>query len=252
MEILGIDVGGSGIKGALVDVETGAFIGERHRVVTPQPALPETVGDAIVEIVNHFKWNGLIGCTFPSVIKQGIIYTTANIDKSWSGLNGETLLSTKTGCPVFLINDADAAGLAEMELGAGKGQQGLVIMLTFGTGIGSAIFINGHLVPNTEFGHMEIRGMEAEHRAAARIRKEEDLSWVKWAHRVNEFLERMENLFWPDLFIVGGGVSKNYEKFFPLLQIRTRIVPAQLRNQAGIVGAALNASRHTHLIEVPD
>jgi polyphosphate glucokinase len=243
MEILGIDVGGSGIKGAIVDTETGEFVKERYRIDTPQPASPDAVSDVIVQIVSHFNWQGLVGCTFPSVIKQGIIYTAANIDSSWIGVNGETLLNAKTNCPFLLLNDADAAGIAEMELGAGKGQQGVVIMLTLGTGIGSAIFVDGYLVPNTEFGHMEIRGKEAEHRASARIRTEEDLNWDKWAIRLNEFLARMEALFWPDLFILGGGVSKKYDKFIPLLETRAKIVPAQWRNQAGIIGAALAAQR---------
>jgi polyphosphate glucokinase len=243
MEILGIDVGGSGIKGAIVETESGEFVKERHRIPTPQPALPDAVSEVIAQIVNHFNWQGPVGCTFPSVIKHGMIYTAANIDKSWIGINGETLLNTKTNCPFLLLNDADAAGIAEMELGAGKGQQGVVIMLTLGTGIGSAIFVDGHLVPNTEFGHMELQGEEAEHRASARIRKEEDLSWKKWASRLNEFLTQMEALFWPDLFILGGGVSRKHEKFLPLLETRANIVPAQWRNQAGIIGAALAAQR---------
>lgn len=243
MEILGIDVGGSGIKGAVVDTETGEFVTERYRIFTPQPALPDSVSDVIAQIVGHFSWQGPVGCTLPSVIKQGLIYTAANIDSSWIGINGETLLNTKTNCPFLLLNDADAAGIAEMELGAGKGQQGVVIMLTLGTGIGSAIFVDGHLVPNTEFGHMEIRGKEAEHRASARIRTEENLNWKKWAIRLNEFLARMETLFWPDLFILGGGVSRKHDKFIPLLETRAAIVPAQWRNQAGIIGAALAAQR---------
>jgi polyphosphate glucokinase len=199
------------------------------------------VGDAVAEIVRHFSWQGPIGCTFPAVIKQGVAYSAANVDNSWIGFNGQKLFEQKSGCPVLLLNDADAAGIAEMELGAGKGQPGVVIVLTFGTGIGSAIFVDGRLVPNTEFGHMEVRGKDAEHRAADRIRTEKDLSWEKWAARVNEFLERMELLFSPDLFIIGGGVSKKHQKFLPLMQTRAKVVPAQMLNEAGIIGAAMAA-----------
>lgn len=243
MEVLGIDVGGSGIKGAIVNTQTGEFVGERHRIETPQPSLPTVVAEVVAQIVDHFHWQGPVGCTFPSVIKQGVIHTAANVDDAWIGVNGETLLREKTQCPFFLLNDADAAGIAEIELGAGRGQKGVTILLTLGTGIGSAIFVDGRLVPNTEFGHMEIRGKEAEHRASARIRTEEDLNWKKWAERLNEFLDRMEALFWPDLFILGGGVSRKHEKFLSLLKTRAIIVPAQWRNQAGIIGAALAAQR---------
>lgn len=241
MEILGIDIGGSGIKGAPVDVEKGVMLAERQRLDTPQPSVPEAVGEVVAEIVRLFNWQGPIGCTFPAVIKHGVAYSAANVDQSWIGFNGQELFEQKTGCPVLLLNDADAAGIAEMEFGAGRGQPGVVIMLTFGTGIGSAIFVDGRLVPNTEFGHMEIRGKDAEDRAADRIRTEKDLSWEKWAGRVNEFLERMELLFSPDLFIFGGGVSKKHEKFLPLLQTQAKIVPAQMLNEAGIIGAAMAA-----------
>jgi polyphosphate glucokinase len=241
MENLGVDIGGSGIKGAPVDVEKGVLLAKRIRLETPQPSVPEAVGDAVAEIVRHFSWQGPIGCTFPAVIKQGVAYSAANVDNSWIGFNGQKLFEQKSGCPVLLLNDADAAGIAEMELGAGKGQPGVVIVLTFGTGIGSAIFVDGRLVPNTEFGHMEVRGKDAEHRAADRIRTEKDLSWEKWAARVNEFLERMELLFSPDLFIIGGGVSKKHQKFLPLMQTRAKVVPAQMLNEAGIIGAAMAA-----------
>lgn len=244
MEILGIDIGGSGIKGALVDISTGELTVERYRIPTPQPSVPGAVGDTIAQIAEHFHWKGPMGCTFPAVVKNGVVYTAANVDKCWIGTNGEQVIKTKTDCPTSLLNDADAAGLAEMTFGAGKGRNGMVIMHTFGTGIGSAIFVNGELVPNTEFGHMEIRGKEAEHRASDFTRTQEDLSWKKWAKRVNEFLERIEALFWPDLFIIGGGVSKKHDKFLHLLQTRTEIVPAQMLNQAGIIGAALAAAKH--------
>lgn len=240
MQLLGVDIGGSGIKGALVDIEKGELATERHRIPTPQPATPKAVSRTVAQIADYFNWkNQPIGCTFPAIIKNGVAYSAANVDNSWIGVNGEQLIAEKTNCPTLLLNDADAAGIAEMEFGAGRGQRGTVIMLTFGTGIGSAIFINGILVPNTEFGHMEIRGKDAEHRAADKIRKDKELSWEEWAKRVDEFLERMELLFSPDLFIVGGGVSKKHDKFFEYLKSETKVVPAELRNHAGIIGAAM-------------
>lgn len=241
MEILGVDIGGSGIKGAPVDVEKGQLTADRHRIKTPQKATPNAVGDVVAELVDHFGWDGPIGCTFPAIIKKGVAYSAANVDDSWIGVDGEKLLRQKINCPVRLLNDADAAGVAEMAFGAGAGRKGVIIMLTLGTGIGSAIFVDGKLLPNTEFGHMEIRGKDAEDRAADRIRKEEDLSWQAWAERVDEFLGRMEHLFSPDLFIIGGGVSKKHAKYFPYLETTAEIVPAKLRNQAGIIGAALAA-----------
>lgn len=247
MEVLGIDIGGSGIKGALVDIQKGDLTTKRHRIVTPKPSTPEAVGDVVAKIVDHFNWSGPVGCTFPAIVKGGVVYSAANVDKSWVGTNGEKILRQKTRCPVFLINDADAAGIAEVKFGAGRDQTGVVILLTFGTGIGSAIFVNGHLLPNTEFGHMEVRGKDAEDRAADRIRKKKDLSWKKWAKRVNEFLDRMEDLFSPDLFIVGGGVSKKNKKFLPRLKTRAPVVPAQMRNEAGIIGAAMVAADYEKL-----
>ena len=241
MHILGIDIGGSGIKGAPVDTDTGELLTERYRIPTPQPSIPNDVGDVVAQIAHEFEWKGPIGCTFPAIIKDGVAFSAANVDKSWIGTNGQKLFRKKTGCPTLLINDADAAGIAEMEFGAGKGEMGVVIMLTLGTGIGSALFLNGALVPNTELGHLEIRGKDAESRASERIREERDLSWEKWAEKVDEYLQRVEFLFSPDLFIIGGGVSKKYDKFLPLLHTRARIVPAQLFNDAGIVGAALAA-----------
>ncbi len=241
MDILGIDIGGSGIKGAVVDVDKGTPVTDRFRIPTPEPSVPEAVGDAVAQVAGHFAWEDRIGCTFPAVVKNGVTLTAANVDKAWIGFDAQQLLRSKTGCPVVVLNDADAAGVAEMEFGAGKGQRGVVIMLTFGTGIGSAIFVDGQLVPNTEFGHFEVRGKDSEQRASDRIRTEEDLSWKKWTKRVNEVLERLEILFTPDMFIIGGGVSKNYSKFGDYLKARARIVPAQLLNEAGIVGAALAA-----------
>ncbi len=242
MKTLGIDIGGSGIKGAPVNVKKGVLVANRHRIPTPKPSVPDAVGDVVSEIVRHFSWQGPIGCTFPSVIKNGVAYSAANVDEDWIGTNGEKLLQKKTGCPVLLLNDADAAGIAEMTFGAGRGHHGVVIVLTLGTGIGSAIFVNGQLVPNTEFGHMEIRGKDAEDRASDRIRKKKDLSWKKWAKRLNEYLAHMELLFSPDLFSLGGGVSKKHKKYLYRLKTRADIVPARLRNEAGIIGAAMAAS----------
>jgi len=238
---LGIDIGGSGIKGAPVDVKKGVLVAERYRIPTPQPSAPDAVGDAVAKIVKHFRWKGVIGCTFPAVIKEGVVYTAANVDKSWIGVNGGKLLKKKTGCPVLLINDADAAGIAEMKFGAGKGRMGVVFILTFGTGIGSAVFVNGSLLPNTELGHIEMNGAEAEHQASDLIRKKEKLDWNEWAARVNDYLALLESLFSPDLFILGGGVSKKHTKYLSLLSTQAQVVPAQLLNNAGIVGAALAA-----------
>lgn len=241
MEILGIDIGGSGIKGAPVDTKKGEMKTERYRIDTPQPAKPQPVAEVVGQIARYFEWQGPIGCTFPAIIQHGVAWSAANVDEDWIGTNGQQLFEETTGCPVLLLNDADAAGIAEMEFGAGRGEQGVVMILTFGTGIGSALFYKGVLVPNTELGHLQIRGKDAEHRAADRIRQEKDLSWTEWAERLNEYLSHVEALFSPDLLIFGGGVSKKHEKFLPLLNIRTPIVPAQLFNDAGIVGAALAA-----------
>ncbi|RIK36759.1 MAG: polyphosphate glucokinase [Chloroflexi bacterium] len=241
MQIMGIDIGGSGIKGAPVDIEQGKLITERHKIATPQPSTPEAVAEVVAQLVRHFDYHGPIGCTFPAVVQHGVTLSAANVDKSWIGANAQQLFADATGQPVCVLNDADAAGIAEMAFGAGKGRKGVVIMLTFGTGIGSAIFTEGVLLPNTEFGHVQVRGKDAEHRAAARIRDEEDLSWKEWGARVNEFLQYMEMLFSPDLFIIGGGVSRKFDKFAKHLEVRAEIVPAQLGNDAGIVGAAMAA-----------
>jgi polyphosphate glucokinase len=244
MQLLGIDIGGSGIKGGLVNIRDGSLVSAPHSIATPLPATPAAVAETVAQLLAHFSWQGPIGCTFPAVIKNGVSYTAANVDPGWVGCHGEQLLHKRTGSAVLLLNDADAAGIAEMRLGAGQGKNGVVIMLTLGTGIGSAIFVNGQLLPNSEFGHLEIRSKEAEQRAAARIRTEKKLSWERWAKRLNEVLRRMEDLFWPDLFILGGGISRKHEKFFNLLEIRTPIVPAAFFNQAGIVGAAIAAAEH--------
>jgi polyphosphate glucokinase len=246
VKILGIDIGGSGIKGAPVHVGKGKLLAKRHRIPTPQPSTPDSVGDTVAEIAAFFDWKGPIGCTFPAVIKKGVVYSAANVDDSWIGTNGQKLFGKKTGCPVRLINDGDAAGLAEMAFGAGKDRSGEVFMLTFGTGIGTAIFVDRVLVPNTELGHILLhcdrrRAVEAEDYASDRARKDGKLGWEEWAARVDEYLAELEALFSPDLFIVGGGVSKKHHKFLPLLQTAVDVVPAQLLNEAGIVGAALAA-----------
>jgi polyphosphate glucokinase len=243
MKILGIDVGGSGIKGAPVDIATGELIAERFRIKTPKGAEPQPVAEVVAEIADSFKWKGPIGIGFPAPIKAGVTLMAANVSEKWVGTNADELFTKVTGCNCTMINDADAAGLAEMEFGAGKGQPGTVIMITLGTGIGTAIFHRGKLLPNTEFGHLDMNGRDAEHRASDAVRKREDLSWKKYAKRLNEYLAEMEKLFWPNLFIVGGGISKKSEKYIPLLTIDTPVIPAQFLNEAGIVGAALAARR---------
>jgi polyphosphate glucokinase len=238
-EILGIDVGGSGIKGAPVNVTTGELTGERFRIKTPQPATPEAMTDTMAEVAKHFDWHGKIGVGFPAVVKQGTMYTAANVDPSWIGTNGQALIEAKTGCPVSIINDADAAGLAEMRFGAGKGKMGSVMMVTLGTGIGTGFYVDGRLVPNTEFGHIIIRGKDAERRASAGAREKKGYSWEKWGTLLTEYLHELERLLWPDLFIIGGGVSDEFDKLAAHVQIQTPMVPAQMLNLAGIVGAAL-------------
>lgn len=241
MQVLGIDVGGSGIKGAPVDTESGQLLAERVRIKTPKGAEPEPVAKVVAEIAKSFNWNGPIGIGFPAPIKGGVVMMAANISEKWVGVNADELFTKVTGCDCTMINDADAAGLAEMKFGAGRGQPGTVILLTLGTGIGSAIFYQGKLLPNTEFGHMEMKGQDAEWRASDAARQREDLSWKKYAKRLNKYLAAMQKLFWPDLFIIGGGISKVSEKYIPLLDIETPVVPAQFLNEAGIVGAALAA-----------
>jgi polyphosphate glucokinase len=240
---LGIDVGGSGIKGAVVDLATGTLVDSRRRVSTPSPSTPRAVAEAVSRLATRMEWTGPLGCTLPSVVRGGVVHTAANIDHSWVGIDGAALLAEATGLPVVLLNDADAAGIAEMHLGAGRGRRGVVLLLTFGTGIGSALFVDGRLVPNTELGHLVMWGGDAEHRAAASAKTAEDLSWAKWAKRVDKYLAYVESLFWPDLLIVGGGVSRAHQKWLPLLHTGAEIVPARFRNNAGIIGAALAAAQ---------
>ncbi|MGZ6973762.1 MAG: polyphosphate--glucose phosphotransferase [Acidimicrobiia bacterium] len=241
--ILGIDIGGTGIKGAPVDLETGDLAGERLRIPTPPGGSPKDVAGIVGEIVSNFATTGPVGCTFPAVMQRGVALTAANVDGSWIGTDAQALFEDIAQRPFVVINDADAAGIAEVQHGAGKGKSGTIMMITLGTGIGSALFTDGVLVPNTEFGHLEIRGRAAEARASDKAREDKQMSWDKWAKRLNEVLAHIEALVCPDLFILGGGVSKKSEKFLPLLKARAEIVPAQLLNQAGIVGAAIAASR---------
>ncbi|MCX5310978.1 MULTISPECIES: polyphosphate--glucose phosphotransferase [unclassified Streptomyces] len=243
MQIFGVDIGGSGIKGAPVDLDRGDLAQERHKVLTPQPATPKDVADSVAEVVGHFDWSGPVGVTFPGVVTGGVTRTAANVDKSWIDHDARTLLGEKLGLPVTVLNDADAAGIAEMTFGAGRGRKGTVIMLTLGTGIGSAVFTDGQLVPNTELGHLELGGHEAEKHASTKAKEDEELSWHHWAHRVQKYLAHLEMLFTPELFIIGGGVSRKADKFLPLIEhVRAEMVPAELQNNAGIVGAAMAAA----------
>ncbi len=243
---LGIDVGGSGIKGALVDLAIGEFATERIRIRTPQPATPDAVAATIAEVAAQTGWSGpKLGCALPAVVTAGVVRTAANIDASWVGVDACALIASAVGTPVTLLNDADAAGLAEMRFGAGRGEEGTVLLLTFGTGIGSALFSGGSLVPNTELGHLQIDGVDAELRAAARIQEEEQLTYPEWTSRVNKYLAAVERILWPDLIVIGGGISKEHAEFLGMLESRARIVPATLRNQAGIIGAALACQEAT-------
>ncbi|WP_434595788.1 polyphosphate--glucose phosphotransferase [Streptomyces sp. A5-4] len=244
MNVFGVDIGGSGIKGAPVDLERGDLAEPRHKVLTPQPAAPDAVADCVKEVVDHFGWSGPVGVTFPGVVTGGVTRTAANVDKGWVDLDAGALLGERLGLPVTVLNDADAAGVAEMTFGAGKDRKGTVFLLTFGTGIGSALFRDGALVPNTELGHLELHGHDAEKHASTKAKEDEDLSWQHWAHRVQKYLAHVEMLFSPELFVIGGGVSRKADRFIPLIEdIRAEIVPAQLQNNAGIVGAAMAAAK---------
>ncbi|MFG3317661.1 polyphosphate--glucose phosphotransferase [Streptomyces sp. NPDC048171] len=246
MQIFGVDIGGSGIKGAPVDLDRGDLAQERCKVLTPQPADPDGVADGVKGVVEHFGWTGPVGLTFPGVVTGGaMVRTAANVDKSWVDTDARSLFAERLGgLDVTVVNDADAAGVAEMNFGAGRGRQGTVILLTFGTGIGSAVFHGGVLVPNTELGHLELDGHDAEKRASSKVKEDHDMSWEHWAHRVRKYLAHVEMLFSPELFIIGGGVSRKSHKFLHYIEgIQAEIVPAQLQNNAGIVGAAMHASR---------
>ncbi len=244
--VLGIDIGGTGVKAAPVDTATGLLLAERRKLDTPHPATPDGVTEIVAQLARDFGWTGKAGVTFPGVVVDGVILTAANLDHSWIGTDSKKTFGAATGLPVTVLNDADAAGVAEMRFGAGKDEAGTVLMLTLGTGIGSALFTNGVLVPNTEFGHIEIRGKDAEKRASEHAREAGDLSWGDWAGRVDEYLEHMEALLSPDLIIIGGGISRKSDKFLPRLTgLRARIVPAAMLNDAGIVGAAMSVDPGT-------
>ncbi len=239
MDVFGLDIGGSGTKGAPVNTASGELLAERVRIETPRPATPEAIVETAVEVVRRSGWDGPAGCGFPAVIKDGVVQTAANIDKAAIGFDLQGRLEQELGNPVRVVNDADAACLAEMRWGAGRGVEGVVLVLTLGTGIGTALFAGGQLVPNTELGHIEIQGHDAEKRAADSARKREDLSWKQYSARLNKYLTTIERLLWPDLIIIGGGISKKSEKFLPRLETRTEVVPAEMLNTAGIAGAAL-------------
>jgi polyphosphate glucokinase len=246
-KILGIDIGGSGVKGAIVNTKKGELLTERFRIPTPQPSTPEAVAEVIKKIVEHFDWKGPVGVGFPGVIQQGIARTAANVDNSWINRDLNQLFSKTTGCKVHVVNDADAAGMAEMKFGAGKGQKGTVMLITVGTGLGTVIFTDGRLVPNLELGHIILHGADAELYATDAARKKNELDWDTWASRLNEYLLRIEELVWPDRIIIGGGVSKKEDKIFPHLTTKATVVPATLKNEAGIVGAAMVSKYYNKL-----
>ncbi len=248
-KILGIDIGGSGVKGAIVHTKKGGLITERYRIPTPQPPTYKAVTEVVAQIVEHFKWEGPIGVGFPGVIQQGVARTAANLDRSWIDKDLNRLFSKKTGCKVHVVNDADAAGMAEMKFGSGKGFKGSAILITVGTGLGTVLFSNGKLMPNMELGHVLLHNRDAELYASDAARKAENLSWEAWGKRFNEYLALIENLLWPDLIIIGGGVSKKDDKFLEHLDTRAKVVPATLLNEAGIIGAAL-ASKYLNKLSV--
>jgi polyphosphate glucokinase len=241
MTTVGIDVGGSGVKGALVDVVAGDLAGERFRLETPQPANVTKLVETVAAVAANLEPAERYGITFPGVVLDGVVRTAANLDPSWVDARGRELFAEAIGAPVTLLNDADAAGLAEVRFGAGRGQRGVTLMLTFGTGIGSALFVDGSLVPNTELGHLELDGFDAEERASDRARETGGLDWADWAVRVQRYLSHVEGLLWPDLIIIGGGVSKKTDKWLSHVELRTPVVPAALQNHAGIIGAAAAA-----------
>ena len=250
MHILGVDIGGSGIKGAIVDTVKGELVSERHRIETPQPATPEAVAAALAQLVIHFSWHGPVGCGFPAAIQHGIARTAANISPSFIGINVDKLFSEATKCPCYSLNDADAAGMAEMHFGEGAGQAGVVLLITIGTGLGTVFFTDGELLPNTELGHLYLKnGKKAEHYASDAVRQREELSWKRWGKRFNKYLILMEELFWPDLIILGGGASKKFDQFKEKITVEAPVKPAAFLNQAGIVGAALYAQSKNALTD---
>ena len=246
MTILGIDVGGSAIKGALVDTEQGALVSERYRIPNDEMLTPKEMTKVVKKIIEHFDYHGAVGIGFPTPIRGDVVQMAANIDKDWEGMNVVQAFSEHTGCPCFVVNDADAAGIAEIRFGVGREDpRHVILMTTLGTGIGTAIFLDGKLLPNCEFGHLEVRGKDAETRASEAIRQRKNLSWKAWAKRLQEFYERMEALMYPDLIIVGGGISKKADQFLPYLKLKADIKPALLLNEAGIIGAACYAAERS-------
>ena len=243
-KVLGIDIGGSGIKGAIVNTKKGSLKTKRYRIPTPLPATPESVAKVIKKIVRHFHWEGPIGVGYPGVVQNGIARTAANIDPSWINKDIDALFSEVTGCPVRVFNDADAAGYGEMKFGAGAGFKGVVALITVGTGLGTVMFTGGKLMPNLELGHIILHGDDAERYASDAARKSDDLSWEDWGQRFGEYLRRLEDLTWPDLIIIGGGASKKDDLFFSFLKTRAKVVPAELLNEAGIIGAAVAAKAY--------
>jgi polyphosphate glucokinase len=241
MNILGIDIGGSAIKGAPVNTKTGKLLGERHRIATPENLTPKQMAEAIVALAAHFKWKGPIGIGFPGVVHGGVIRTSANLHKDFIDFDAATFFGKATGQRVTIVNDADAAGIAEVQLGQGRDRKGTLILLTFGTGVGSALFVDGKLYPNSEFGHLPINGKSAERYVSAAAKERKGLSYKKWGRQVSDYLNILETVLWPELFVVGGGISADHKKWFKFLKLRTPIVPASFLNEAGIVGAALAA-----------
>lgn len=230
------------MKAAPVDLGAGKLSAPRFKIATPQPADPRAMTDVVINLVRHFKWTGSVGVTFPGVVRRGVIHSAANVDHSWIGVDADTMFTKATGCEVVVVNDADAAGLAEVRYGAGRDRRGVVIVITLGTGIGSGLFVDGKLVPNTELGHIELDGVDAESRAAASVRDRESLSWKDWAHRVQHYLRAIDRLFSPELIILGGGASRKADKWLPHVHVDTEVVPAALQNEAGIIGAAILAA----------
>jgi polyphosphate glucokinase len=244
MEVLGIDIGGSGIKGAPVDTDKGTLLASRYRLTTPSPAKPPAVAETVAKICKHFNWKGSLGVGFPGVVRKGVTLTAANIHEDWVGLNAAKFIKKVTRCKTCIINDADAAGLAEIAFGVGKDRQGVILLVTIGTGLGTAIFSDGRLLPNSEFGHLQIDGMDAEWLASDAARKREKLSWKKWGQRLDHYLQTMEKLIWPDLIILGGGVSKKHKQYMPYITVQAEVLPAQMLNEAGIIGAAVGACKY--------
>ena len=239
--VIGVDIGGTGVKGATVDLGTGELTVKRVRLLTPAPSTPDAVARVVAEVLDQVGANGPVGLTLPCVVTDGVVRTAANIDPAWIGINAVDLFGTATGRAVGVVNDADAAGIAEVRFGAGAGRGGVIIVVTLGTGIGSGLFVDGKLVPNTELGHLHLHHGDAEEYAADSARERDDLSWDEYAHRLQQYLELLQRLFWPNLIIIGGGISKKADKYLPQITLDTEVVPASLQNDAGIVGAAMIA-----------